>query len=380
MELHRHGRQVRTRAGSPAPLIAFLCVAACSSGCGGGGGGPSGTGGSGGASTITSLAPDSATAGGPALSLVVNGSGFDAGSRAAWNGSPRSTTFFSATQLTAAITAADIAVAGTAQIAVVDAAGRRSNQLAFTTDPPGTAASCLVSHAAYAPGATGRVDISFTFNASRQIVQFGQVGAGASYNYDVTYDAQGKITSIDTAAIAQPAQYSGAFITQLGGDPASPTYSWNLDGFAELDSLAYPASGSRAALTLDWGFDPTGAVSSQQLVPATGGSQDQWAVSGVSPVAPIQSPFMGTTPEHRFLYFYGLYGRAVPPELLVGPFLSTATFEAFSYATGQKKHSAYYDFVYTVDADGKVTKVVGYQTDGPTPVAGGTIELDYDCR
>jgi hypothetical protein len=89
---------------------------------------------------------------------------------------------------------------------------------------------------------------------------------------------------------------------------------------------------------------------------------------------------MGTTPEQRFLYVYGLYGSAVAPELLVGPFLSTSTFESFGYSTGQKMHLAYYDFVYTVDADGKVTKVVGQQTDGTTPLPGGAIELTYDCR
>ena len=46
----------------------------------------------------------------------MNGSGFVIGSVVNWNGSPRTTTFVSATQLQAAILSADVATAGTAQV------------------------------------------------------------------------------------------------------------------------------------------------------------------------------------------------------------------------------------------------------------------------
>jgi hypothetical protein len=48
----------------------------------------------------------------------VNGTGFVAGSVVNWNGSPRTTTFVSSSQLTAAITAADVAAAGTGTVTV----------------------------------------------------------------------------------------------------------------------------------------------------------------------------------------------------------------------------------------------------------------------
>jgi len=56
----------------------------------------------------------------------------------AWNGSVRPTTVVSATQLTASITAADIATAGTAAVDVVQGSLRSTNQLSFTTNaaPP----------------------------------------------------------------------------------------------------------------------------------------------------------------------------------------------------------------------------------------------------
>ena len=70
---------------------------------------------------ISSLSPSSATAGGPQFTLTVNGSDFGGVLTTAtvrWNGSNRQTTRVSITQLTAIITAEDIAEAGTAQVTV----------------------------------------------------------------------------------------------------------------------------------------------------------------------------------------------------------------------------------------------------------------------
>src|SRR5216683_4348319 len=68
---------------------------------------------------ISSISPSSATAGGAAFTLTVRGSNFvSGGSVVDWNGSARTTTFFSKTKLTASITAADIATAGTASVTV----------------------------------------------------------------------------------------------------------------------------------------------------------------------------------------------------------------------------------------------------------------------
>jgi Tol biopolymer transport system component len=83
---------------------------------------------------ISSLSPSSATAGGAAFTLTVDGSSFVSGATVDWNGSARTTTFVSATQLTAAITASDIAAAGTANVTVVNPSpgGGTSNAVTFT--------------------------------------------------------------------------------------------------------------------------------------------------------------------------------------------------------------------------------------------------------
>jgi len=86
-------------------------------------------------SSLASLAPATATAGGAAFTLTVNGTGFLAGAAVAWNGSVRPTTVVSTTQLTTSITTADIATAGTAAVDVVQGSLRSTNQLNFTVTP-----------------------------------------------------------------------------------------------------------------------------------------------------------------------------------------------------------------------------------------------------
>jgi subtilase family serine protease len=69
---------------------------------------------------ITSLSPSTTNAGVTNFTLTVNGSNFGQGATVLWNGSSRTTSFVSATQLTASITAADVASIGTANITVAN--------------------------------------------------------------------------------------------------------------------------------------------------------------------------------------------------------------------------------------------------------------------
>ena len=86
------------------------------------------------AAIVTALAPSTTAAGSAAFTLTVNGSNFVSGAVVNFNGAARTTTFVSATQLTAAILAADVATAGTASIAVANPSGAPvSNAVPFTT-------------------------------------------------------------------------------------------------------------------------------------------------------------------------------------------------------------------------------------------------------
>jgi hypothetical protein len=80
--------------------------------------------------TLASISPTTVTSGGSDFVLTVNGSDFVNGeSIVRWNGSDRTTTFVSATELTAAITATDIAAGGSAIVTVFSSCGTTSGQI-----------------------------------------------------------------------------------------------------------------------------------------------------------------------------------------------------------------------------------------------------------
>src|SRR5262249_14554852 len=84
--------------------------------------------------TISGLNPTAIAAGSAAFTWRALGNGFVPGSVVNWNGSPRATTFDNSGQVSAQITAADVATAGSASVIVVNPApgGGTSNTLSFT--------------------------------------------------------------------------------------------------------------------------------------------------------------------------------------------------------------------------------------------------------
>lgn len=88
--------------------------------------------------TTTSLSPTTVLAGSFGFTLTVNGTNFVRNSVVHWNGSERVTTYRSATQLTAAVTAADILSASTAVVTVFNPApgGGSSNAQMFNVPWP----------------------------------------------------------------------------------------------------------------------------------------------------------------------------------------------------------------------------------------------------
>jgi hypothetical protein len=86
------------------------------------------------AASLKNVIPVSAAPGSAAFTLTVNGDRFVNASTVLWNGSPRATTYVSADQLTAQISASDVADAGEAQVEVSNPApcGGISNAEEFT--------------------------------------------------------------------------------------------------------------------------------------------------------------------------------------------------------------------------------------------------------
>lgn len=86
---------------------------------------------------LTSMSPNVRQAAGGAFTLTVNGSGFVPGSIVRWNGTDRTTSFVSSTQLTASIPAGDTAFVGNATVTVFNPtpSGGTSGGLVFTINP-----------------------------------------------------------------------------------------------------------------------------------------------------------------------------------------------------------------------------------------------------
>ncbi len=93
------------------------------------------------APVLSSIDPSSTDGGGTGVALDVLGSGFVQSSSILWNGTALSTTYVSASELTATIPTADIASPGTANITVSNPApgGGTSNTLTFTINNPAPA-------------------------------------------------------------------------------------------------------------------------------------------------------------------------------------------------------------------------------------------------
>ncbi|MFZ0321498.1 MAG: hypothetical protein WAL56_20405 [Candidatus Sulfotelmatobacter sp.] len=70
--------------------------------------------------SITELAPDNTNSGGAAFTLTVNGSNFSSKAAINWNGTAQTTTYVSTSQLSAAISAADISAPTTVPITVTN--------------------------------------------------------------------------------------------------------------------------------------------------------------------------------------------------------------------------------------------------------------------
>ncbi len=128
---------------------------------------------------IASLSPDAATAGGPAFTLTVNGSGFVSGAVVQWNGSALATSFVSATQLTAQVPASLIAAAGTAKVTVVEN-GVTSASATFTISA-GPVIASLSPDSATAGGPAFTLTVNGAGFASGAVVQWNSTGLTTTF-------------------------------------------------------------------------------------------------------------------------------------------------------------------------------------------------------
>jgi hypothetical protein len=125
--------------------------------------------------TISSLSPASATAGGAAFTLTVNGANFLPGAGATavrWDGGELTTTYISSTQVTAAVPARLIGSASTVNISIVTLGGT-SASLPFTINPATPTITSLTPSSVAAGSGAFLLTIRCTYFTSTPTVNFG---------------------------------------------------------------------------------------------------------------------------------------------------------------------------------------------------------------
>lgn len=137
---------------------------------------------------ITSLSPSAALQNSGAFTLTINGNSFVEGAAVRWNGNARTTTFVSASQLTANINAADLATPGLVSVTVTNPApgGGTSSASSFTV----TAPNPLPQLTSLTPSAVTQGGVAFSLTVN---------GSGFVNGAIVRWDGQNRTTNFVSA-------------------------------------------------------------------------------------------------------------------------------------------------------------------------------------
>lgn len=153
------------------------------------------------APAVSALSPASIGAGSPDFTLTVTGSHFLAGSVVQWNGSPRPTTYASSTQLTAQISANDVASAGSFPVSVDNGAsgGGVSPGVAFTVQPPVFGLLSVLPTSVSAGGPSFTLTVRGVLFVASSVVQWNGSARPTTFVSSTQLTAQ--ISAADIAAV-----------------------------------------------------------------------------------------------------------------------------------------------------------------------------------
>ena len=318
--------------------------------------------------TATLLSPVTAIAGGPAFTLTVTGTNFfKNASVVQWNGANRVTTFVSATQLTAAILATDLASVGTASVTVFNPTpgGGTSAKLSFAINYPAPTATSVLPTSAIAGGAAFTLTVNGTnFVKSTSVVRWNGSNRVTTFVSATQLTAAILSTDLATAGTASVAVFNP---TPGGGTSAAQTFTIDnpVPTLASLSPTSAYAGGAAFALTVNGtNFVKTSAVkwngtglattyvSATQLTAAIPATDIAIADIGTVSVTVFNpTPGGGTTAAKTFT----INSPQPPPAPIFSPVAGT-------YGAGQ---------VVTISDPGAGVTIY-YTTNGTTPTTSST--------
>jgi subtilisin family serine protease len=227
--------------------------------------------------TITSLNPSQALSGSAGFTLTVGGSGFVQASVVRWNGSDRPTTLVSATQVNAAIPAADLATSGTADITVFTPSpgGGTSAPLTFAITP---APALAVSATTVVGGSTVTVTLTNGLGGTTDWLAFAPTGAPDNTYVQFTYVGAGvttrtwTVTTPTTAGTYEFRLFKQGSFARLATSPAvtvqappPPTLTVSTTTAAAGEPVTLTLTNGLGGTT-DWlAFAPTSAPNNSYL-------------------------------------------------------------------------------------------------------------------
>lgn len=186
---------------------------------------------------LNSISPNAATAGGAAFNLTVNGANFIAASVVSWNGANLTTTFVSATQLTAQVPANLVATVGAIQVTVFNPApgGGTSSGQTFTISGPPPAISDFSPKSAPVGTLVSVSGSNFTLanGSGPQIALAAQSGGAISAPIS-------NFTATTASFVIPGGAASGIFTLTVGGQTANSSSSLTVVGASSFALSASP--------------------------------------------------------------------------------------------------------------------------------------------
>ena len=205
---------------------------------------------------LSSIAPNTAVAGGAAFTLTVSGSGFINGSTINWNGAAYTTTYVSPTQLTASFPASSIILAGTLPVTIFTPTpgGGTSNAINFTItagNNPLPVATGLTPNNVTAGGGQFTLVVTGSNFISSSIIKWNNVALTTTFVNSTQVTALVPATNIATSGTALVTVFTA---TPGGGTSTALTFTINVTAPAAKRFL-FDATHAETAGNADWVID-----------------------------------------------------------------------------------------------------------------------------
>ncbi|WP_460499884.1 T9SS type A sorting domain-containing protein [Hymenobacter agri] len=220
--------------------------------------------------SITTLTPNTTTVGSSDFTMTLDGTGFQSGATAYFNGTALTTTFVSATQLTATVTAALVATVGTYPVVVKNSNGAASNAINFTVTavaPANAVTTTAIPATTYCVGASGTaVSVPFTSSGTYSGNTYTAYIGSTSIGTLVSDQNSGTISATIPSSLASGSSY------RIRVDASNPATTGSDNGanltvvnYQTNNVTAFVATAGNAQVPLTWA-NPTACLTRTVVV------------------------------------------------------------------------------------------------------------------